>query len=253
MFQAMVDHPEFERFNLNTLRTGIMAGAPCPVPLMKRVIAEMHCDQMTIAYGMTETSPVSFHTSVDDSLEHKVSTVGRIQPHVECRVVDAEGSTVPVGQQGELLTKGYLVMQGYWDEPERTADAIRDGWMHTGDLAVIDEDGFCKITGRIKDMLIRGGENIYPAEIENFLMTHPEVGAAQVFGVPDHKMGEEVCAWIVPKGPGLTEQAILDFCRGQIAHFKVPRYVRFVDEFPMTVTGKPQKFVMRDQMVEDLG
>ena len=253
MFQAMVDHPRFKDFNLNSLRTGIMAGAPCPVPLMKRVIAEMHCDQMTIAYGMTETSPVSFHTSVDDSLEHKVSTVGRIQPHVECRVVDAEGATVPVGQQGELLTKGYLVMQGYWDEPERTAEAIRDGWMHTGDLAVIDEDGFCKITGRIKDMLIRGGENIYPAEIENFLMTHPDVAAAQVFGVPDHKMGEEACAWIVAKRPSLTEADMLDFCRGQIAHFKVPRYFRFVDEFPMTVTGKPQKFVMRDRMVEELG
>ncbi len=253
MFQAMVDHPDFAKFNLNSLRTGIMAGAPCPVPLMRRVIDEMHCDQMTIAYGMTETSPVSFHTTVDDSLEHKVSTVGRIQPHVECRVVDGEGKTVPVGEQGELLTHGYLVMQGYWDEPEKTADAIRDGWMHTGDLAVIDQDGFCKITGRIKDMLIRGGENIYPAEIENFLMTHPDIAAAQVFGVPDVKMGEEVCAWIVPRIPGLTEADVLDHCKGQIAHFKVPRLVRFVDEFPMTVTGKPQKFVMRDQMVDELG
>ena len=253
MFQAMVDHPEFKRFDLSTLRTGIMAGAPCPVPLMRRVIDEMHCDQMTIAYGMTETSPVSFQTSVDDSLEHKVGTVGRIQPHVEVRIVDLDGNTVPVGQQGEILTKGYLVMQGYWEEPERTAEAIRDGWMHTGDLGTIDADGYCKVTGRIKDMLIRGGENIYPAEIENFLMTHPDIAAAQVFGVPDEKFGEQVCAWIVPREPDLTEAAVLDHCRGQIAHFKVPRYLRFVDEFPMTVTGKPQKFIMREQMVEELG
>ena len=253
MFQAMVDHPDFKRFDLSGLRTGIMAGAPCPVPLMRRVIDEMHCDQMTIAYGMTETSPVSWQTSVDDSLEHKVSTVGTIQPHVEVRVVDTDGNTTPVGQQGELLTRGYLVMQGYWDDPERTADAIRDGWMHTGDLGVIDQDGYCKITGRIKDMLIRGGENIYPAEIENFLMTHPDISAAQVFGVPDPKFGEEACAWIVSRDPGLTAETVLDFCRGQIAHFKVPSYIRFVEEFPMTVTGKPQKFIMRDQMVADLG
>ncbi|MEM7686103.1 MAG: AMP-binding protein, partial [Pseudomonadota bacterium] len=247
MFQAMLDHPEFKRFNLRGLRTGIMAGAPCPVPLMRRVIDEMHCDQMTIAYGMTETSPVSFQTSVDDSLEHKVSSVGTIQPHVEVRVVNASGDTLPIGEQGELLTKGYLVMQGYWDDPERTTEAIRDGWMHTGDLGVIDHDGFCKVTGRIKDMLIRGGENIYPAEIENFLMTHQDISAAQVFGVPDPKFGEEACAWIVSRDPGLNSQAVLDFCRGQIAHFKVPRYIRFVEEFPMTVTGKPQKFVMRDR------
>ncbi|MEL7466887.1 MAG: AMP-binding protein [Pseudomonadota bacterium] len=252
MFQAMVDHPEFKRFNLRGLRTGIMAGAPCPVPLMRRVIDEMHCDQMTIAYGMTETSPVSFQTSVSDSLEHKVSTVGTIQPHVEVRVVDTSGNSVPVGEQGELLTKGYLVMKGYWDDPERTAEAIRDGWMHTGDLAVIDQDGYCKVTGRIKDMLIRGGENIYPAEIENFLMTHPDISAAQVFGVPDAKFGEEACAWIISRDPGLSSKAVLDFCRGQIAHFKLPRYIRFVDAFPMTVTGKPQKFVMRDRMIEEL-
>ena len=249
MFQAILDHPEFARFNLNTLRTGIMAGAPCPVPLMKRVIADMHCDQMTIAYGMTETSPVSFHTSVEDSLEHKVSTVGRIQPHVEVRIVDLDGNIVPTGEQGEIQTKGYNVMQGYWDEPEKTAESIVDGWMHTGDLGVIDKDGYCKVTGRIKDMLIRGGENIYPAEIENFLMTHPDVSAAQVFGVPDDKYGEEVCAWIVPRGPELTEEVVRDFCKANIAHFKVPRYILFVDEFPMTVTGKPQKFVMRDQMI----
>ena len=252
MFQAMLDHPEFKRFNLRGLRTGIMAGAPCPVPLMRRVIDEMHCDQMTIAYGMTETSPVSFQTSVDDSLEHKVSSVGTIQPHVEVRVVNASGDTLPIGEQGELLTKGYLVMQGYWDDPERTTEAIRDGWMHTGDLGVIDQDGYCKVTGRIKDMLIRGGENIYPAEIENFLMTHPDISAAQVFGVPDPKFGEEACAWIVSRDPGLNSQAVLDFCRGQIAHFKVPRYIRFVEEFPMTVTGKPQKFVMRDRMIDEL-
>ena len=252
MFQAMLDHPEFHRFKLNSLRTGIMAGAPCPVPLMKRVISDMHCDQMTIAYGMTETSPVSFHTSVEDSLEHKVSTVGRIQPHVEVRIVDLDGNIVPVGEQGEIQTKGYLVMQGYWDEPEKTAETIVDGWMHTGDLGVIDADGYCKVTGRIKDMLIRGGENIYPAEIENFLMTHPDVSAAQVFGVPDDKYGEEVCAWIVPRGPDLTEETVREFCKQNIAHFKVPRYILFVDEFPMTVTGKPQKFIMRDQMITKL-
>ncbi|MEM7059496.1 MAG: AMP-binding protein [Pseudomonadota bacterium] len=252
MFQAMLDHPEFSNFKLNTLRTGIMAGAPCPIPLMKKVIADMHCDQMTIAYGMTETSPVSFHTSVEDSLEHKVSTVGRIQPHVEVRVVDLDGNILPTGEQGEIQTKGYLVMQGYWDEPERTAESIVDGWMHTGDLGIIDKDGYCKVTGRIKDMLIRGGENVYPAEIENFLMTHPDISAAQVFGVPDDKYGEEVCAWIVPRGPGLTEDTVRDFCKGNIAHFKVPRYIRFVEEFPMTVTGKPQKFVMRDQMIASM-
>lgn len=252
MFQAMLDHAEFARFNLNALRTGIMAGAPCPTPLMRRVIADMHCDQMTIAYGMTETSPVSFHTSVDDGLEQKVSTVGRIQPHVEVRIVDLDGNTVPPGQQGEILTKGYLVMQGYWDEPERTAESIVDGWMHTGDLGVIDADGYCKVTGRIKDMLIRGGENVYPAEIESFLMTHPDISAAQVFGVPDDRFGEEVCAWIIPRDPSLSEDAVRAFCKENIAHFKVPRYIRFVDAFPMTVTGKPQKFVMRDQMIENL-
>ena len=249
MFQAMLDHPEFHRFNLNTLRTGIMAGAPCPVPLMRRVIADMHCDQMTIAYGMTETSPVSFQTSADDTLERKVSTVGQIQPHVEVRVVDRDGTTVPVGEQGELLTRGYLVMQGYWDEPEKTAEAIVDGWMHTGDLAIIDAEGYCQITGRIKDMLIRGGENVYPAEIESFLMTHPDIAAAQVFGVPDAKYGEEVCAWIISRVPGMTGDDVLAHCRGSIAHFKVPRYIRFVDAFPMTVTGKPQKFIMREQMI----
>lgn len=252
MFQAMLDHPEFQSFNLNALRTGIMAGAPCPVPLMRRVIKNMNCGQITIAYGMTETSPVSFQTSVDDSLEHKVSTVGRIQPHCEVRVIDPDGSAVAVGKQGELLTRGYLVMKGYWDDPGRTAESIVDGWMHTGDLAVLDADGYCKITGRIKDMLIRGGENVYPAEIENFLMTHPGIAAAQVFGVPDQRYGEEVCAWIVPRAAGMSEQDVLEFCKGQIAHFKIPRYVRFVDEFPMTVTGKPQKFIMQDKMRSEL-
>ncbi len=249
MFQAMLDHPDFGCFNLKSLRTGIMAGAPCPASLMRRVIDEMHCDQITIAYGMTETSPVSFQTSVGDSLEHRVSTVGRVQPHVEVRIVDTEGNTQPVGVQGELLTKGYLVMKGYWGEPDATREAVRDGWMHTGDLGVIDENGYCQITGRIKDMLIRGGENIYPAEVESLLLLHPDIAAAQVFGVPDAKYGEEVCAWIIPRGRGLTEEAVRAYCKDSLAHHKVPRHILFVDDFPMTVTGKPQKFVMRDQMI----
>ena len=254
MFQAMLDHPDFASFDLKSLRTGIMAGAPCPVPLMRRVIDDMHCSEMTIAYGMTETSPVSFQTSADDSLEHKVSTVGRIQPHVEVRVVDAEGKTVPVGQQGEIQTRGYLVMKGYWDDPEKTAEAIVDGWMHTGDLGTIDKDGYCKVTGRIKDMLIRGGENVYPAEIEDFLLGHPAIAAAQVFGVPDERYGEEVCAWIIPRpGQSVTAEDVRAFCKDQIAHYKVPRHVRVVEEFPMTVTGKPQKFIMRERMAKELG
>ena len=248
MFQAMLEHPDFTRFSLRALRTGIMAGAPCPEPLMRRVIKDMHCDQMTIAYGMTETSPVSFHTSVDDDLKRKVSTVGRIQPHVEVRVVDANDNVVPVGTQGELQTRGYNVMSGYWDETGLTASSIVNGWMHTGDLGVIDADGYCSITGRINDMLIRGGENVYPAEIESFLMTHEDISAAQIFGIPDARYGEEICAWIIPRVSSLSERDVLDHCKGNIAHFKVPKIIRFVDEFPMTVTGKPQKYVMRQQM-----
>ncbi|MGY2489728.1 AMP-binding protein [Cupriavidus sp. CP313] len=254
MFIAQLDHPEFSRFDFSTLRTGIMAGAPCPIEIMKRVVADMHMSEVTIAYGMTETSPVSFQSATDDPLDKRVATVGRVQPHLECKVVDALGEVVPTGATGELCTRGYSVMQGYWEDDERTREAIRDGWMHTGDLATIDDAGYCNIVGRVKDMLIRGGENIYPREIEEFLFRHPKVQAVQVFGVPDQKYGEEVCAWIVLKpGQTATEDEIRTFCRDQIAHYKIPRYIRFVSEMPMTVTGKVQKFVMRDTMIHDLG
>lgn len=254
MFQAMLDHPEFDSFDMRSLRTGIMAGAPCPEPLMRRVMERMHCREITIGYGMTETSPISFQSAVDDPMDRRVSTVGRIQPHVECKVVDAEGRTMPVGQQGELLTRGYLVMKGYWNDPDRTAEAIRGGWMQTGDLATIDAEGYCRITGRSKDMLIRGGENVYPAEIEEFLTTHPDISQAQVFGLPDPKFGEEVAVWVILRpGAAMSEDALREWCKGKIAHYKVPRYVRFVAEMPMTVTGKPQKFVMRDKMIAELG
>ncbi|SCU74991.1 putative acyl-CoA synthetase YngI [Cupriavidus necator] len=254
MFIAQLDHPEFSRFDFSTLRTGIMAGAPCPIEIMKRVVADMHMSEVTIAYGMTETSPVSFQSATDDPLDKRVATVGRVQPHLECKVVDTLGEVVPTGATGELCTRGYSVMQGYWEDDERTREAIRDGWMHTGDLATIDDEGYCNIVGRVKDMLIRGGENIYPREIEEFLFRHPKVQAVQVFGVPDQKYGEEVCAWIVLKpGQTATEDEIRTFCRDQIAHYKIPRYIRFVSEMPMTVTGKVQKFVMRDTMIHDLG
>lgn len=254
MFIAQLDHPEFSRFDFSHLRTGIMAGAPCPIEVMKRVIADMHMTEVTIAYGMTETSPVSFQSATDDPLEKRVATVGRVQPHLQCKVVDETGAVIPVGTTGELCTRGYSVMQGYWEDDTRTAEAIRDGWMHTGDLATIDADGYCNIVGRVKDMVIRGGENIYPREIEEFLFRHPKVQAVQVFGVPDPKYGEELCAWIVLKpGQQANEDEIRSFCRDQIAHYKIPRYVRFVDEMPMTVTGKVQKFVMRDTMVRELG
>ena len=254
MFAAMLDHPGFARFDLASLRTGIMAGAPCPVSLMRRVVRDMHCREITIAYGMTETSPISFQSSVDDGIERRVSTVGCIQPHVEVKVVDRAGRTVPVDVTGELLTRGYSVMQGYWGDGEATREAIVEGWMHTGDLATIDARGYCRIAGRIKDMLIRGGENVYPAEIEDFLLTHPDVASAQVFGVPDEKYGEEVCAWIVPHpGRTLSAEALREYCRGRIAHYKIPRYVRFVSEMPVTATGKAQKFRMRERMIEELG
>jgi len=254
MFIAELEAPGFADYDLSSLRGGIMAGSPCPVEVMKRVNTQMHMTEVTIAYGMTETSPVSFQSGVDDPLDKRVSTVGRVMPHLEVKIVDAEGRTVRVGQPGELCTKGYSVMLGYWDDAERTAAAVVDGWMHTGDLATLDEQGYCNIVGRVKDMLIRGGENVYPREVEEFLFRHPAVAQVQVFGVPDPKYGEEVCAWIVLKGGATaTEQEIRDFCRDQIAHYKVPRYVRFVDALPMTVTGKAQKFVMRKQMVEELG
>ena len=253
MFSAMLDHPEFRRFDLSAMRTGIMAGSPCPEPLMRRVVRDMGCREITIAYGMTETSPISFQSQVDDPIDRRVGTVGRIQPHCEARVVDDSGQTTPVGVPGELLTRGYLVMKGYWDDPERTAEAIRDGWMHTGDMATIDAQGYCQIVGRVKDMLIRGGENIYPAEVEAFLLTHPEISQAQVFGLPDERYGEEVAAWIIPRTPSLTAQAVQEFCRERIAHFKVPRHIRFVEEMPMTVTGKAQKFRMREAMLAERG
>ena len=254
MFIAELDHPDFAQFDLRCLRTGIMAGAPCPMEVMRRVQAQMHMTEVTIAYGMTETSPVSFQSATDDPLDKRVATVGRVLPHLEVKIVDEQGQTVPLGHKGELCTKGYSVMLGYWDDPERTQETVVDGWMHTGDLATLDEQGYCNIVGRVKDMVIRGGENIYPREVEEFLFRHPQVAAVQVFGVPDPRYGEELCAWIVTKpGQVCTEETIRDHCRENIAHYKVPRYVRFVQELPVTVTGKPQKFVMREAMVRELG
>ncbi|MEM1199442.1 MAG: AMP-binding protein [Pseudomonadota bacterium] len=254
MFIAELDHPDFAKFDLSRLRTGIMAGSPCPIEIMKRVIAEMNMSEVTIAYGMTETSPVSFQSSTDDPVERRVSTVGRIHPHVEVKVVNEAGAIVAPGVAGELLTRGYSVMQGYWGDEARTDESIdAAGWMHTGDMATIDEEGYCNIVGRIKDMVIRGGENVYPREIEEYLYRHPAVQDVQVFGVPDAKYGEELCAWIVlSDGQEAGEEEIRAFCKGQIAHYKIPRYVRFVSEYPMTVTGKVQKFIMREQMVEEL-
>jgi len=255
MFIAELDHPEFRQFNLKSLRTGIMAGAPCPIEVMKRVNSEMNMGEVTIAYGMTETSPVSFQSAVDDPLDRRVSTVGRIHPHVEVKIVDLEGRIVKRGERGELCTRGYSVMLGYWDEAAKTAEVLdQNGWMHTGDLATIDEAGYCNIVGRIKDMVIRGGENLYPREIEEFLFRHPKIQDVQIFGVADMRYGEELCAWIrVRSGETLTADEVRAFCEGQIAHNKIPRYVEFVDEFPMTVTGKIQKFLMRDAVEKRLG
>ena len=254
MFIALLEHPEFDRFRLSSLRTGIMAGAPCPLAVMQRVVDRLGIGEITIAYGMTETSPASFQTSRVDSLERRVSTVGRVLPHIEVKIVDEEGQVVPRGTSGELCTRGYSVMRGYWGDEQRTAEVIdQKGWMHTGDLATIDDEGYCNIVGRIKDMVIRGGENIFPREIEDFLHTHPDIQDVQVFGVPDVKFGEELCAWVLLRGSRrLEEEDIRDYCRGRIAHYKIPRYVRFVDSFPMTVTGKIQKFVMRERMCEEL-
>jgi fatty-acyl-CoA synthase len=255
MFIAELDHPEFSKFNLSSLRTGIMAGAPCPIEVMKRVNESMNMREVTIAYGMTETSPVSFQSSTDDPLERRVSTVGRIHPHVEVKVVDLEGRIVPRGERGELCTRGYSVMLGYWDEAEKTGDVLdASGWMHTGDIAVIDDEGYCNIVGRIKDLVIRGGENLYPREIEEFLYKHPKIQDVQIFGVADDRYGEELCAWVrIRAGEALTAEEVRGFCQGQIAHNKIPRYVEFVDEFPMTVTGKIQKFVMREHVEKRLG
>ena len=255
MFIAALDHPEFERFDLSALRTGIMAGSPCPTEVMKRVVSKMNMREVTIAYGMTETSPVSFQSGTDDPVERRVSTVGRIHPHCEVKIVDSEGRIVPRGMPGELCTRGYSVMLGYWEDEAKTREAIDPaGWMHTGDLATVDDEGYCKIVGRIKDMVIRGGENLYPREIEEFIYRHPAVLDVQIVGVPDEKYGEELCAWIIVReGETPSEQDIRDFCKGQIAHYKIPRYIRFVDSFPMTVTGKIQKFQIREKMKAELG
>ena len=255
MFIAVLDHPRFGEFDLTTLRTGIMAGSPCPTEVMKRVVDKMHMGEVTIAYGMTETSPVSFQSGRDDPLERRVSTVGRVQPHCEVKIVDTDGGIVPRGTPGELCTRGYSVMLGYWGDEAKTAEAIdAAGWMHTGDIATIDEAGYCNIVGRIKDMVIRGGENIYPREIEEFLYRHPKVLDVQVVGVPDQKYGEVLCAWIILReGEAMSEDEVRSFCQGQIAHYKIPAYIRFTDNFPMTVTGKIQKFQIRERMKQELG
>jgi fatty-acyl-CoA synthase len=255
MFIAELETPEFSRYDLSSLRTGIMAGSPCPVEVMKRVIHQMNLTEITNCYGMTETSPVSFQTDIDDEFERRVSTVGRVHPHVQVKVVDSQGRCVPRGVQGEIHTRGYSVMKGYWEDPAKTGEVLDDaGWMHTGDLGVIDEHGYGNVTGRLKDLVIRGGENVYPREVEEFLYRHDKVQAVQVCGVPDVKYGEEVCAWIQLKpGTSSTEEEVREFCKEQIAHYKIPRYIRFVSEFPMTVTGKVQKFAMREHMMKELG
>jgi fatty-acyl-CoA synthase len=254
MFIAELEHPEFGRFDLSSLRTGIMAGAPCPVEVMKKVMTRMHMSQVLIAYGQTECSPVNHMTQADDPLEKRVETVGRPGPHLEVKIVDQQGRVVPIGDKGDICTRGYAVMEGYWEDPEKTAETIdQDGWLHSGDIGVMDSDGYVSVVGRLKDMIIRGGENIYPREIEEFLYTHPEIREAKVIGVPDDKYGEEVCAWVqLKENASLSEDDIRDFCRERIAYFKVPRYVRLVDEFPMTVTGKVQKYKMREQMIAEL-
>jgi fatty-acyl-CoA synthase len=254
MFIAELEHPEFGSYDLTSLRTGIMAGSPCPVEVMRRVIERMHMEDVTICYGMTETSPVSTQTGADDPLERRVGTVGRVHPHLEVKVVDpGTGNIVARGETGEFLTRGYSVMLGYWDDEERTAEAIdRAGWMHTGDLATMDEEGYLKIVGRSKDMVIRGGENVYPREVEEFLYAHPDITDVQVVGVPDLRYGEELCAFVILReGAAATPEVLQEWCRGRIAHYKVPRYVQIVSSFPMTVTGKVQKFKLREQAIEE--
>jgi fatty-acyl-CoA synthase len=255
MFVSMLAEPAVATMDFSLLRTGIMAGAPCPVDTMQAVMRTLNMKQITIGYGMTETSPLSFQSHVSDPVERRVSTVGRIQPHVQAKVVDAHGRMVPVGMPGELCVRGYLVMRSYWEDAQQTADAIDDaGWMHTGDLATIDTHGYCNIVGRVKDMLIRGGENVFPREIENQLMQHPKVLDVQVFGIPDVKYGEEIAAWVILQ-PEQTAEAdeFIDYCRSRMAHYKTPRYLRIVREFPLTATGKPQKFQMRQSMMDELG
>jgi len=255
MFIAQLDHPEFSKFDLKSLRTGIMAGSPCPIEVMKRVQSQMNMHEVTIAYGMTETSPVSTQCATDDPVERRVSTVGQVLPHIEIKIIDAEGKVVPRGATGEFCTRGYSVMKGYWNDEEKTRESIgADGWMRSGDLATMDGQGYVNIVGRLKDMVIRGGENVYPREIEEFLYSHPKVQDVQVIGVPDQKYGEEICAWIkLRDGQAATPEEIREFCKGQIAHYKIPRYIEFVDTFPMTITGKIQKFVMREQTIGKLG
>ncbi|HWD84332.1 MAG TPA: AMP-binding protein [Solirubrobacteraceae bacterium] len=259
MFIAQLGHPRFAEYDLSSLRTGIMAGSPCPIEVMRQVASEMGIDEISIAFGMTETSPVTTVVRSDDTLEHRCATVGQVMPHTEIKIVavggERSGLVQPRGEAGEFLARGYPVMLGYWNDPERTAEAIdAAGWMHTGDLATIDDEGYVRVVGRIKDMIIRGGENIYPREIEEFLYTHPGIADVQVIGVPDAKYGEQLMAWVVPRsGSSLTEDDVREFCRAQIAHYKVPRHIKFVDGFPMTVTGKVQKFKMRETAISELG
>ena len=254
MFIAMLEHPDFNQYDLSSLRTGVMAGSVCPMEVMRQVIDKMHMQEVTICYGMTETSPVSMQSHVDDPLEKRVSTVGRIHPHLEVKIINEFGRIVPRGTPGEFCTRGYSVMQGYWNDPEKTAEAIDKAcWMHTGDLAVMDEEGYCSIVGRIKDLVIRGGENLFPREVEEFLYTHPHILDVQVVGVPDDRYGEELCAWILLRDNcSLTEEQVREFCDGQISRQKIPRYIRFADEFPMTASGKVQKFKIREMMIEEL-
>jgi len=254
MFIAELEHPDFASFDMSHLRTGTMAGAPCPIEIMRKVISEMNMAEVTIAYGMTETSPVSFQSASNDPLEKRVSTVGRIHPHVQVKIIDEQGAVVPTGTSGELCTRGYSVMLGYWDDQEQTDESIDEaGWMHTGDLAVIDDEGYCDIVGRVKDMIIRGGENIYPREIEEYLFQHPQIQEVAVFGIPDEKYGEAVVAWIrLREGEAIDAGGIREYCNEQIAYYKVPKHILIVDEFPMTVTGKIQKFIMREKTIEAL-
>jgi fatty-acyl-CoA synthase len=256
MFIAQLDHPRFAEYDLSSLRTGIMAGSPCPVEVMRRVIERMHMSEVGIAYGMTETSPVSTQTAFDDPVEKRVGSVGRVGPHLEVKIIDpVTGDTVARGERGEFCTRGYSVMKGYWNDPERTAEAVdAGGWMHTGDLATMDSESYVNIVGRSKDMVIRGGENLYPREIEEFLYGHPDIADVQVVGVPDERYGEELMAWIVPRpGTSLDREDVVTFCRGKIAHQKIPRYVTLTDAFPMTVTGKVQKYKLRERAIADLG
>lgn len=255
MFIAELEHPQFSEFDLSSLRTGIMAGSPCPIEIMKRVLNEMHMSEVLIAYGQTETSPVNHMTAADDPIDKRVGTVGRPGPHLEIKIADNDGNPVAPGEKGEICCRGYSVMQGYWDDAERTAETIdSDGWLHSGDLGIMDEEAYVQVVGRIKDMIIRGGENVYPTEIEQFLYTHPDIQDVQVFGIPDAKYGEEICAWVqLHEGSSADAESIRAFCKDKIAHFKVPRYIKAVHEYPMTVTGKIQKFKMREAMISELG